>query len=239
MHSAVLQNKKYIEFAGDNTVEVLALGRLDEGISKGDPKAATYKGKDADGNEIEYMLSWPGLTKDQINTLRSGKAGTFNDTGGIPYTSLINPHTGEKMRGYSGGQSSKQMMGNIEAIKAELNKKYGPSLKRSDLAKYEVGAKDAADLLKSKGAGKAMPKVVALMKKWAKKSATLAARSKALKEQVLETAGEELDTAEEKIGEQDMKSAKKILAGLKSALRKSSLEARWKQLYAKTKVESK
>ena len=34
MHSAVLQNKKYIKFASENTVEVMALGSLDDGVAK-------------------------------------------------------------------------------------------------------------------------------------------------------------------------------------------------------------
>ena len=43
MHSAVMQNKKYMAFARENTVEVLSLGSLDRAISSGDAKAATFK----------------------------------------------------------------------------------------------------------------------------------------------------------------------------------------------------
>ena len=53
MHSSVLQNDKYIEFMNDNGVDVIALGRLDEGISKNDPKAAEF-----DTNRTWATASW-------------------------------------------------------------------------------------------------------------------------------------------------------------------------------------
>ena len=62
MHGSVLQNKKYIKFAGENTVEVMSLSALDKGIEKGDKRAATYKAKD--GNV--YLVGYPNLTVKQI-----------------------------------------------------------------------------------------------------------------------------------------------------------------------------
>ena len=46
MHGSVLQNDKYIEFADENTVEVIELQRLQEGIDEKDRKAETYKAED-------------------------------------------------------------------------------------------------------------------------------------------------------------------------------------------------
>ncbi|MHC4732446.1 MAG: hypothetical protein ACYS6Z_17900, partial [Planctomycetota bacterium] len=70
MHGSVLQNKKYIKFASENTVEVMALSRLQEGIQKKDRKAATYKAKDG----TVYLVQFPNLTVADIGKLRSSKA---------------------------------------------------------------------------------------------------------------------------------------------------------------------
>ena len=56
MHSAVMQNKKYIKFANESTVEVIAVSRLDQAISKGDPKAGTYEHKNKDLKEVVRHL---------------------------------------------------------------------------------------------------------------------------------------------------------------------------------------
>ncbi len=109
MHGSVLQNKKYIKFHDENTVEVISLGSLESGIEKGDKRAGTYTAKDAAGNEVEYMISWPGLTKDDIGKLRSSPAGQFNKTGRIPYTSIVDPYTGKEMVVIKGATSGKIM----------------------------------------------------------------------------------------------------------------------------------
>ena len=75
MHSAVLQNKKYVKFSNKSTVEVISLSGLDKAVKNLDRKAKTYKGKDAGGKEVELMVAWPNLTYDEIMALRSSKAG--------------------------------------------------------------------------------------------------------------------------------------------------------------------
>jgi hypothetical protein len=54
-----------------------------------------------------------------------------------------------------------------------------------------------------------------------------------LRLELMKKAGEELDQAEELIDSGDVAAAKKILASLKSAVRKTDLEARVTELYAK------
>ncbi len=145
MHSAVLQNKKYMKFAEDNTVEVLALGRLEEGVEKEDPKAAKYKAKDEQGNEVEYMVSWPNLTFDQIQALRSSPAGQYNDTGGIPYTAFVNPHTLQKMSFIKGGTSSKAVMEAAEEAKKQLEEEHGKGLSRDELKRNSMAIAKARE----------------------------------------------------------------------------------------------
>jgi hypothetical protein len=92
MHSALMCNKKYIEFANENTVEVISLDRLQEGIEKKDRKAETYEAK-VDGQTVKYMVEFPGLTVEDMLALASSKAASYNKTGKIPYTAVVDPWT--------------------------------------------------------------------------------------------------------------------------------------------------
>jgi hypothetical protein len=145
----VLQNKKYIKFANDNTVEVLSLGRLDEGIKKEDPKAAMYTKKNANGEKVKFMAKWPNLTFDMISKLRSSKAGTYNDTGKIPYTCLVNPHNLERMHIFK-GVNAKGIMEEVKNATKLLKDEHGKGIKRKTINKIN-SAIDASVASASKG----------------------------------------------------------------------------------------
>jgi len=132
MHSAVLQSKKYIGFSEKNTVEVISLSRLAEGIEKGDPKAATYTARGPEGDEVEFLVKYPGMTVEDMQNVRRSRATSYNRTGKIPYTAIVNPHTLEEMRGFSGGQSSKTLMEAVMEARRELTSEYGQAISRQD-----------------------------------------------------------------------------------------------------------
>lgn len=240
MHGAVLQNKKYIEFAEDNTVEVIALQRLDEAMGKekpDDPRIAQYDGVDESGNPVKFMLQWPGLTLEQIGTLNRSPAGQFNDTGGIPYTAFVDPHTGKKLRGLSGGKSAKQVMETVEAVKAELEAQHGKGIKRSELKKFEAEAAKTREVLKDAGAAKAFAAFSKAEKLAAKAGEAMQKRSADLLEEILKVAETELDAASEKIDSGDLAGAKKDLNSLARPLKGTRLEERVNELQDKTKSE--
>ena len=82
----MLQNDKYIEFADDNSVEILALGSIQDGIDKKDKRADTYDAKDAkdtQGGVIKYMKEFAGATSEQLLALDSSPASGYNKTGHI------------------------------------------------------------------------------------------------------------------------------------------------------------
>lgn len=237
MHRSVMQNDDYIEFAEDNTVEVLALGRLDEAIQKGDPKAGTYTAKDAEGNDVEYMVAWPNLTKEEIFALRSSHASTYNNTGGIPFTAVVNPHTLEKMAGMPGGQSSKTVMEKVESAKEQLEEKYGPSLKRSDIADLNEDLAKVEEKLEKYGGVKALRELEKAEKDAAKESERLVALAAPTREKVMAAIEKEIDSAEEMIDSGDLKGAKKILSPMRRPLKDTPLGERVNELYEKTKSE--
>lgn len=68
----MLQNEKYIAFAEDNTVEVIALGDLDKGMANTkDRRNEQYDGKDENGNPVKYLKEFAGMTVEQLNGLNS------------------------------------------------------------------------------------------------------------------------------------------------------------------------
>lgn len=150
MHSAVLQNKSYISFANDNTVEVVAVSRLDEGVQKNDPRAATYKAKDESGADVEYMASWPGLTLEQMRALNSGPASRYNDTGRIPQVYVVDPHTLQKMDVGEIQRTAKGIQDAVLAARKTLDKAHGKGFPRRDYSRL-MGARGAA--LREAGGG--------------------------------------------------------------------------------------
>jgi hypothetical protein len=235
MHRSVLMNSKYIEFTEDNTVEFMALQRLDEGIEKNDPKAATYDATDKDGKAVKYLIEFPGMTVEDINNCSRSKGGQYNKTGKIPYTCVVDPHTEKMMQAWSGGQGAKPIMEAIEFHLKNLAKKYGPSLKRSDLKKFEEAAAKVTATFAKKGPAKAYPAAVTLGKKWVKKSPALGKKAEELQEQILAAASDQLDEAEGQITAGDLAAAKKILSPLAKVLKKTRLGTRAADLLKQTK----
>lgn len=165
MHSAVLQNKKYIQFAKKNSVEVIALGSLDRGIENGDPKAATYTGKDDNGNPVEYLLKYPGMTIDEMNALARSDARKYNKTGKIPYTSVVDPHTLKEVKGFLGGQSAKTIMNEISTALRTLRKNHGQGVSRDSLESVHTAIKSARALSKESDFAMAVKELAKATKK--------------------------------------------------------------------------
>lgn len=165
MHSAVMQNKKYVQFAEENTVEVLALQRLDEAIQKEDRKAATYKKTDADGVERDYMVEWPSLTAEMIANLSKSKAGQFNKTGRIPYTAIVNPWTEEEIKSWSGGQSAKTIQEAVMEARKALFAEHGQGLSRQTITMVDEAIAEAQTEAKDGDFAKALKALEKVSKK--------------------------------------------------------------------------
>lgn len=236
MHSSVLQNDKYIEFADDNSVEVIALQRLQEGIDKKDPKAETYDAKDEKGNPVKYLKEYPGMTVEEMLNLDRSPAGQFNDSGKIPYTAIVDPHTLKKIQGLPGGLSAKGLMEKVEMAKEQLQKEHGPSVRRSSLRKFEQGAKEVEAQLEKAGVAKALETFRKLKGSLAKEPDTLKAKATELETKLLDVVRTKLDEAESMISLGDLKGAKSILSPLASVLKGTDLEGRAKELLEKTKA---
>ncbi len=231
----MLQNEDYIEFAEKNSVEVISMSRLNEGVEKEDRKAAQYDAVDADGKPVKYMVMFPGLTLEEMYALNRSPAGRYNQTGKIPYTAIVDPHTLEEMEGLSGSRSAGQLMEVVETHQKALIEKYGPKLSRKDIRAVEDSKAACNELLEKKGVGKALAQLNKDAKKLKKKGERIEAMVEEFRAELMEKAGEELDAVEELIAD-DLPQAKKRLAKMKSVLRKTPLEERVTTLYTKIKA---
>jgi len=235
MHRSVLQNKKYISFHEENTVEVIALGRLQEGIDAEDQKAETYTAKDDQGNDVEYLVEFPGMTvKDMLDLSRS-KAGSYNNTGRIPYTCVVNPYTLEEMESWSGGQSAKTIMESVKAHKKELEDQYGPSTSRKVLNKMREEAADVRASLAEGDHWKALTSTEKLAKSAEKYGPGVQKLVSDLQGEVLGATGKRLDELEAMLGGEDAAKAEREIKKLARALRGTALEERAAALEEKAK----
>lgn len=225
MHSAVMQNKKYISFAEENSVEVLALSRLDEGIQKKDKRAVAYKAKGPDGQDVTYMLEWPGLTLAEILTLDRSKAAQYNKTGKIPYTCLVDPHTEAEVERL--GSSAKAIMESVEAYRKKLQKEHGKGYSRKDLEKLTVAEAKVGQFVAAKEFAKAVEALGKVVAQGAPEPVTK--RLTASREAITKAATDEVQRVEE-LSKTDVAKAKKELAGLVERLRGTGVEDKAKDL---------
>ncbi len=219
MHSAVLQNKKYTKFASRNTVEVLSFGGLAAAIEKGDKRAATYKGKDASGKPVDLMVNWPNLTAEQIGAMRKTKAGRYNDTGKIPYTCIVDPHTLERMHVITGGYSAKGLMEEVKTARKTLRQAHGKGLSRDTLSTINKAAATSAKL----AADGEWDKALAALKKVSAKSQELPETVRAIittaRDNVIASARTRLDA----IKAMESRDAKRAIARFANKVRKTGL----------------
>jgi hypothetical protein len=230
MHDAVMCNKKYIEFANDNTVEVIALQRLDEGIEKKDKRAETYEAK-VNGETVQYMVEFPGLTVEDMLALGKSKANTYNDTGGIPYTALVNPWNEEKLTFWKGGTSAGTIEEAVLEARKAMTKEHGKGVARKDV-KALADAEAAAAAKVAKGEFSAAIDALAKVSgKMAKAPDAMKTRYEASKGKIVEAAEKAIASVEEKKAE-DPSAAKTALTALLARLKGTGLEQRAKDLLA-------
>ncbi len=237
MHSAVLQNKKYIKFANQNSVEVIAVSGVKDAHDRGEKLASTYEAVGVDGQPAQYMLSWPGLTLEEIQSLRHGKAGSYNHTGGIPFTAVIDPHTQKIIKDFN-SVASTPLMEAVKKARKQLSKQHGKSLiSRKDLEEIDKARSKALaalakeDLIKATAACK---KILAKQQDWPE---SVQARVQAIQEKIRSFATARLEAVEAK-ADSDPKAAKRELNSLMRQLKGTGLTERAKKLKARLAAES-
>ncbi len=230
MHSALMCNKKYIEFANENTVEVISLDRLEDGVKEKDRKAETYEAK-VDGKTVRYLVEFPGLTVEDMVALRSSKAGTYNQTGKIPYTAVVDPWTLTELKSWNGGQGAGTIQDAVVEAKKAMVKEHGKGVSRKDLTLVRDADRDAKGKAEKGDFAAALDRLAKLDAKAEKWADALKEQLKTAKADVIAAAEKALAAIEEKKAS-DAAAAKKELATLTTRLRGTGLEAKAKELLA-------
>lgn len=132
MHRAVFDNKAYIKFSRKNCVEVMAMQDIERALAEKPKRAATYKTKDAYGDEIECFVKFPGVTVGQLRALIEGPALQYMEGPLMPYMGVVDPHTLETIGGVKRGEpyTASHFIAAIEPHVDALQEKYGKGLAR-------------------------------------------------------------------------------------------------------------
>lgn len=232
LHKSLMQDPDYIAFAYEHTVEVLALDRLQEGVDKNEARAATYDVK-VGSKTVQHLVEFPGLTIEDVLALRRSKASSYNKSGGLPYTALVDPFTEEELKSWKGGGLKTEEV--IEAVKEARSKlaKTSKGKPRAELRAVADLEATAAAKTKSREFAAVLDACAATEKKADKERwpAHLRARVTSAREAAVAAATEALDAIEAAQAE-DAAKAKKDLSALLPRLRGTGLEARAKTLLA-------
>ena len=131
MHRSVLENGKYVRFSAANAVEVICMEEIDRAVSEKSQMIATYKVKDAYGDDVQYMKEFPGLTLEELQDLSATNAILqFMDGNRIPYTAIVDPHSGKAIEAMKGKPTVKTLTAAIARARAVLEKAHGKGVDR-------------------------------------------------------------------------------------------------------------
>ena len=226
MHRSVLQHKGYIDLARRDTVEVSSMEELDRAVEAGE-YLETYTVKDAYGDEVKHLVRFPGLTVDQLRDLSNGPAIEFMEGGRIPYTAIVDPHSGDQMEGVRGVVSAVDLMALVRKHGKALETKYGKGIERDLWDRVADGAVQADLNLGEGRIAEAMGVWRRLAELTVRQPEVLQRKVEAVKEVVLASAAERLDALEK---EADAAKVRKECKELARALRDTDLEARAQEL---------
>ena len=231
MHRSVMQNKKYMKWATKTSVEVVIVSGLQaRGIDKNDPRAATFKGKDGK----QYLINWPSLTVDQLKKLNSSKAAAFKVNGGYPTTHVIDPHTLEPVQTWN-TVSAGALMDAGSKVAKDLKKKHGKGISRKNLAKFNKGVAKARELAKDGKLTNALGEAAKLQAASKKMPALLQEKADGLMSDFMSDVEKFFDEADALFARGEKKKAVKMIRPYLRFVRGTPLEARGKELIAKSK----
>jgi len=232
----VLQNKHYVKYANAHAVDVLAMEEMDRALEEKSPLVKTYKAKDAYGEQQTYLAEFAGLTVEELKEL-STSSGALQYLHGtrIPFTAIVDPHTGDEMFAWTGVKSAKDYVRIIGEQERVLLEKYGEGVDRklwNEIGRTEV----RIDLLMA--AGKLVD-AYAAFGKLAEKSARCpeAARSRmeAMRKVLDEDARRKLEEYERRIANGEASEVRSELETLAKALSGTALEEPAAKALSRTK----
>ena len=194
MHRSVFRDANYIEVADERSVQVVTMLRMLQAIVAENKRLRTFKGKDAYGEEMEFLVEFPTLTVDALQDVSLSAAASYLTGQRLPQTSIVDPHTLDVLWTLGGVPESADLIRQIKVRRTSLAKKYGPGLSRKAWRTF-LGGQIEIDKLLGKG------QIVVALKKWRGLEALAARGPEALKEKARTSRDVILDDAEKRLDE--------------------------------------
>ena len=155
MHRSVLQNKKYLRFSAKNAVEVISMEEIERAERERPKTIATYKAKDPYGDEVEYLVEFAGLTLENLKDLSNTQAILeFMEGGKIPYTAIVDPHSGKAMQAIKGEPTVSSLTKEIKKARAALEKQHGKGVPRDQWNKLRAAETECDRQASPRGDGR-------------------------------------------------------------------------------------
>jgi hypothetical protein len=210
----VLENKAYAAFAAQSTVEVLVTEEYDRALRDKNPLIRTYKAIDPYGDPVEYLHEFPGVTIEQLKSLSENQAilKFISPAGKIPFTAIVNPHTGDQMEGFVGVKTAKQFIAVVKKHVDALKKEHGPGVSRK--VWNAVGETEVAVdvMLGDERIADALAALAKLDSSTARQPKSVRNRVEAIRETILEDAEKRLDVLAQKKNDSKARKEAMVLA---------------------------
>jgi len=240
VHRAVFDNKAYIEFSRKSCVEVMAMQDIERALAEKPKRAATYRTKDAYGDEIECFVKFPGVTIDQLRRLIEGPALEYMQGPLMPYMGVVDPHTLETIGGVKRGEpyTASHFIAAIKPHVEALQEKYGTGVTR----KAWDGVRDGVVKVDVALGRNAISLAMAVYREMVKLAGArppdaLQRRLDSTRGVILGDAATRLDAIEARIAKGEGAKVKSELARLAKALAETKLEKRAAALLAAARKE--
>ncbi len=233
MHRDVLRHADYIRYAGENTVEVIAMEEMALALEKKDRNVSTYAALDPEGRPVQYLVEFPGLTVEAMRALSDSPAIGYMRGGRIPYTAIVNPHDLEEMEGIEGRRTAKELVAAIEPHRKALLDRHGKGMTRKA---WDAMLRRRAEIDRLLVEGKirgAMEAYRMLARETAGSGEIAERKAKISLELILEDAVKALDALEASLAEGKAAEARAPLRELVAALQGTPLAERATALLAR------
>lgn len=196
MHRSVLENAFYVKFSAENTVEVVAMEEMDRALEEKSEHVKTYKGRDAYGAEEEFLVTFPGLTIDELAALSASAATRYMEGGRIPYTAIVDPFTLDEMEGLKGLRKPQELIEIIRKHGATLSVRHGKGVERRSWNALRTSLAEIDNLLAETKISKAIAVQRRLAAEHAREGEEVSTKVASAEKAILRDAARRLDDLE-------------------------------------------
>ena len=233
----MLESAVYAKFAAKNTVEFLVTEEMDRALKDKNPLIRTYRATDPYGDPVEYLVEFPGVTIEQLRRVSNSKAVQFiSSAKRIPYSAVVDPHTGKQMEGFVGVRTPKEFIAIVRRHAKALKAKYGDGVERKVWNDLDKGGISVDLLLGSGRIADALGVYEVLARSAARHPKVIRNRVSAIHDTILADAEKRLGKIDSQVWDKRKRSAlKKEVKQLARALQDTPLEKRALELLKKLK----